>query len=243
MKLLTLVLAWLAIATVGCSSILPTKTDNTNPVPATQAPTSAPTQVPPPTKAPAPTATTTPTATSAPTATTLGDPKSAVLQGLAAQLKTKSFHVTSISLVNGKTTTRTVDYVAPDRYHIKTDTMDVILIGDKLYTNTKGKWALNPAMSGLVKPLLDELRNIPVDITDVHLVGPDVVNGVPTVAIMYASTITVGKAVVKSTSKAWLRVSDGLPVKQEIDSDVGGVKTHISQTIDYDSTLKIDAPA
>lgn len=243
MKLLMLVLAILTIATVGCSSILPTRTDNTNPVAATQAPTSPPAQVPQSTKAPTPTATTAPTATSTPTAAALGDPKSAILNGLAAQLKTKSFHVTSISLVNGKTTTRTVDYVAPDRYHIKTDTMDVILIGDKVYTNTKGKWALNPAMSGLVKPLLDELRNIPVDITDVHLVGPDIVNGVTTVAIMFTSTVKVGTIVVKSTSKAWLRVSDGLPVKQEIDSDVGGVKTHISQTIDYDPTLKIDVPA
>jgi hypothetical protein len=242
MKLLALVLAGLAIAAVGCSSILPSKTDNTNLGAANQAPTTVPTQVPTPTKPPAPTATTAPTATSAPAAASLGDPKSAILKGLAAQLKTKSFHVVAISQVNGKTTTRTVDYVAPDRYHIKTETMDVILIGDKVYVNTKGKWALNPAMSALVKPLLDELRNIPVDITDVHLVGPDIVNGVPTVAIMYASTVTIGNTVVKSASKAWLRVSDGLPVKQEIDSDVGGVKTHISQTIDYDSTLKIDAP-
>ena len=108
--------------------------------------------------------------------------------------------------------------------------------------NTKGKWALNPAMSALVRPLLDEFRNIPTDVTDVHLVGPDDVNGVTTVVIGYTVTTTVAGTVAKSTTEAWLRVSDGLPVKQEIDSDVAGVKSHTSQTIDYDSSLTIDAP-
>ena len=244
MKFRVLLLACLAIAAVGCSAVA-TKTDTSNPVPApTEVPTSAPTQAPQPTKIPAPTATTAPTATSAPAANTLGDPKSAILKGLAAQLKTKSFRISSTSVTNGKTSTHSVEYVGPDRYHIKTDTFEVILIGDKLYTNTKGKWALNATMSALVKPMLDEFRNLPTDITDVHPVGPEVVNGVATVAIQYTATVTVAGTVVKSTTKSWLRVSDGLPVKQEIDSELGagGVKSHISQTIDYDSTIKIDAP-
>jgi hypothetical protein len=241
MKLLTVVLACLTIAAVGCSSIAG-KSDNTNPASATQASTSVPTLAPQPTKPPAPTATTPPTATSTPAPAALGDPKNSILQGLVAQLKTKSFRVNSTSVANGKTTMRTVEYVAPDRYHIKTDTFEAILIGTKLYRNTKGKWALDVAMSSLVKPILDEMRNVPVDVTDVHLFGPDVENGVPTVAIGYSTTVTISTIVVKSVNKTWLRVSDGLPVKQEIDATVSGIATHTSQTIDYDSTIKIDAP-
>ena len=47
----------------------------------------------------------------------------------------------------------------------------------------------------------------------------------------------------KSDAKVWLDSASGAPVKLESSGEAVGVKTKAVQTIEYDSTIKIEAPS
>ena len=45
-----------------------------------------------------------------------------------------------------------------------------------------------------------------------------------------------------STAKLWISTANGLPLKIESDSQVGGVPAHGTETITYDPRITIEAP-
>ncbi len=209
---------------------------------ATAAPTTAPTKN---VVSAAPTAAPTKAAsTSGAMATPIvsGDAKDALLKVFAAQQAAKAYRATATVDSNGKTTHRTVEYVAPDRYHMKTDTAEVIIIGNKAYQNANGKWTENAALAGLFQPVLDEFKKMPVEMTDVKIVGTDDVNGVKAAVYQFNSSAKVGDQTVNSAVKVWANPANNLPVKQEVTGAFSGVKSTTTQTFDYDPNLKIDPP-
>jgi hypothetical protein len=86
--------------------------------------------------------------------------------------------------------------------------------------------------------MLDELEKT----ADVKLVGPDTLDGVPMLVYQYTQTNPMGMKL-KSTSKTWLSVADGLPRKTETEGEFNGAKTKMLMTMsDYNADIKIDAP-
>ena len=47
---------------------------------------------------------------------------------------------------------------------------------------------------------------------------------------------------ISSSAKLWVSVASGLPIKQEVSGEFGGVKSVTVQRIEYDPTIKIEAP-
>ncbi|MFN8472994.1 MAG: hypothetical protein U0822_12470 [Anaerolineae bacterium] len=204
----------------------------------TAAPTAAPTKA-------APTAAPTTAASSSsamPTPIVSGDAKDALVKVFAAQQAAKAYRATQTVDSNGKTSHRTIEYVAPDRYHMKTDTAEVIIIGGKAYQNANGKWTENPAMAGVFQPMLEEFKKLPVEMTDVKIVGTEDVNGVKATVYQFNSSAKVGDQTIKSAIKVWARPSDNLPIKQEVAGDFAGRKSTTTQTFDYDPNIKVDPP-
>lgn len=212
------------------------------PAPKAAVPTAAPTTAPAKT-APTTAPTKAPSAASAmPTPIVSGDAKDALLKVFAAQQAAKAWRATQTVDSSGKTSHRTIEYVAPDRYHMKTDTAEVIIIGNKVYQNANGKWSENAALAGSFQPMLEEFKKLPVEMTDVKTVGTEDVNGIKATVFQYNSSAKVGDQAVNSAVKVWARPSDNLPIKEEVAGEFAGRKSTTTQMFDYDPNIKVEPP-
>lgn len=192
--------------------------------------------------------------TSAGVISTNDKPLDAMLKAVHAQLDAKSYrgHIETTAS-NGTTSKLLVEYAAPDRYHLSTESqtngrqfnIEYIIVGKDTYMKTNnGAWARFPVdMSSMLTSIrnprmMDELTKG----ADVRLVGADTLDGVPTLVYEYTMNNAAGMNI-KSTAKTWVAIADGLPRKTESESDFNGVKTKSVATItDYNSDIKIELP-
>lgn len=183
-------------------------------------------------------------------------PLDAMTRAMRSQLDAKSYraHVTS---TNGDiNSAMVIEYVAPDRYRMTTDAqggaagkgfkMEYVIVGGATHIKTPdGKWIKSPVdASGIVKAfrdpkMLDELTKT----ADVKFIGPDTIDGAPMLVYQYTQNNPMGMKL-KSTSKTWLSVADGLPRKTETEGEFDGKKTKTLVTIsDYNADIKIESPS
>lgn len=143
----------------------------------------------------------------------------------------------------GQTPMRTeMEFVAPDRYRIKTgNVMDVIIIGRTTYMKIGGKWQ---KMDMPPENAIGEMRTAFNKeamkwVSDVKYSGDDTVDGKPAYVYTYH-----GKGpdnVGENDSKIWIAKSNGLPIRVEATYKSGNLR---SMTIDYDydSPVTIEPP-
>jgi outer membrane lipoprotein-sorting protein len=183
-------------------------------------------------------------------------PLDVMLRAVRAQLDAKSYraHVTS-SLADGAPNKMTIEYVAPDRYRMiregqgggagENGKMEFVIVNGAMYMKApNGGWVKSPIdASQMIKAfrdprMLDELAKT----ADVKLVGADTLDGAPMLVYQYTQNNPMGMNL-KSTSKTWLSVADGMPRKTETAGEFDGKKTTTLVTIsDYNSDIKIDSP-
>ncbi len=170
---------------------------------------------------------------------------------MRAQLAQKAFRMTMTSEDGGKTTTMTMEYVAPDSLHSKTEATEFIVVEGATYIKgADGKWQKTPMdMSGMISQALspeivDEMaKNITVE--KLKFVGPDLIDGKPMWVYRYETTMDLAGTKIDSTAKVWLGALDKLPYRQESESDSivnKGGKTKSTIVYEYDSGIKIEAP-
>jgi outer membrane lipoprotein-sorting protein len=184
-------------------------------------------------------------------------PLDVMTKAMRAQLDAKSYraHVTS-TLADTAPNKMVIEYVAPDRYRMVRDgqggsgeengRMEFVVIGDAMYIRKPdGGWARAPVNAGeMIKSfrdpkMLDEL----VKTADVKFVGADTLDGAPMLIYQYTQNNPMGMNL-KSTSKTWLSVADGMPRKTETEGVLDGKKTNTVITIsDYNADIKIESPA
>ena len=213
------------------------------PIPAaTKAPVAA-TAVPP---TAAPTATSAPAVAPAPS----GNAKDAIIAALQATLKAGPYRTKSTIVSDSGTINMTGEMIPPDKLHTTmkaTDfEMENIIIGDKGWIKQGGKWAVSP-MSG--KAALESAfqnltaEQLGITVSDAKAVGTEAVNGEQARVYTYTSTTDVGgSGKIISAVKLWVSVKSGLPIKQEIAGEAGGVKSNTVQTIEYDPTISVVPP-
>lgn len=180
-------------------------------------------------------------ATAVPTST----PKQVVINAINKIRQAGPYRTQSTTTTDGKTTQTTVEVVLPDRYHIVMPNQEMLIVGNKSYQKQNGKWVAFPIdigsiIAGAVGPLTQTAEQ---DISNVQLVGQDTVNGAPATVYQYQEIINSGGSSINSTSKIWIDNASGLPVKQEITGSFGGIESTTVQTIQYDPTIQIEAPA
>lgn len=230
-KLLIAGLVLVALVASACSA-----------APAT--PTTAPTLVP---TRPLPTATTAPTntPTPAPTSTPTAVPTPAnPVQGLLTAFKglggVKSFRAKiSTTGLPGGTQDSDLEMVLPDRFHMTTSKLEMILIGKTMYIKTGTKWqklTQNIDLSAVDAKKLEAELGIS---KDVKLVGTDVIDGTPTFVYQYTTTIK-GPPARTTTSKVWVGMADNLPRKRETEPKAGQKTT--TTYYDYNANITINAP-
>ena len=230
----------------AASTAVPTRPPTTAPAgaqtPAGATPT--PTLVPLPQRTAAPVASPTSAAPSLPAL----DPRDAVIKSQRATLNAGPYRTNNVITATTGSLTMIGEVVPPDRYHIVTETAqgktEIIVVENKTYQKTGDRWVVSPInAAALVRSLMNTMTaEFEKSISNAKLVGPEVLNGVPTLVYTYESSIVLDTSTVTSKVKLWVAVATGLPVRQEIDGEVGAIKSKTVQTIEYDPTIKIEAP-
>jgi hypothetical protein len=167
------------------------------------------------------------------------------------QLKSGPYRSKTTITSNNVATKVTGEIAPPDKMHVISDlggkAMEQIFIGDKAWMKTGGVWTASPIAGGQIFAQLTDsfISDFAGTISDVKLVGPEALDGAPTMVFTFNSDLnksTTMKMDSKTSNKVWIRVSDGLVVKQEIDGVAMGVSSHTVQTVEYDPSIKIEPP-
>ncbi|HWN98017.1 MAG TPA: hypothetical protein VNS63_01975 [Blastocatellia bacterium] len=174
------------------------------------------------------------------------NPVDVLSRAINAQLEAKSFRARMLTSIDGgKESTRMVECVAPDRFHITGDQDEMIMAGGNVYMkNPGGEWTrllFDPTeMMNQIRDSkrLDEIRKS----TDVALVGADTVEGVPTLVYRYSMKDPFGMKFT-SNCKMWVGLTDSLPRKMEVEGEFNKMKTKSVVTYyDYGADVKIEPP-
>ena len=228
-------------------SVAPTATPITAPaatiVPAAPKAPAVATSVP---AAAAPAATSVPAAAPAPS----GSAKEAIIAAMQATLKAGPYRTKSTIVSDSGAVNMTGELIPPDKLHTTmkaTDfEMENIIIGDQGWIKQNGKWAVSP-MSG--KAALQSAflaltaEQLDLTISDAKAIGAEAVNGEQARVYTFTSTTDLGESgKIVSAVKLWVSARSGLPVKQEIVGETGGIKSNTVQMIEYDQNISVVPP-
>ena len=179
------------------------------------------------------------------TATGGADPREDVVQASKKFIALPAFSAKMDGVGQGEIKSQ-VDYVAPDRFHIKylagnASGMEMIIIGNQTYMKTGDKWSKLPASGNSSMPTLRDsfteegLKSL----SDVKYEGEDSVDGKPAAVYSYKNVTPVGNY--PFTSKIWIGKESGLPMKLFVEYANGTLK---NMTVNYDaeSPVTIEAP-
>jgi hypothetical protein len=138
-----------------------------------------------------------------------------------------------------------VDYVAPDRYHVKylggnAAGMEMIMIGSQSYMKTGGKWSKMPGDAKSIPNLRDSFTEEGLrTLTDVKFESGDTIDGKPALVYSYKNVTPVGDY--PFTSKIWIGKDTGLPMKIFVEYSNGMLK-HMTVNYDTETPVTIEAP-
>ncbi len=121
---------------------------------------------------------------------------------------------------------------------------ETIIISDTMWTRAGdgAAWNKSPGGAAMLSMMGEkEIDATTNSITDVKLIGPELLNGVAT----WVYTFTSDRADLGVTSqvKMWIGALNGLVLQQQVEGEAGGVKSKTTQTVTYDPSIKIEAPA
>ena len=137
----------------------------------------------------------------------------------------------------------TVEYIAPDRYHITQggNKMETIIVGKDTYMNTGGTWRKFPVDVGSMIPNLREFyteEGLKMLSNDKY-VSEETLDG--KAALVYTFTNTSTKIKTPFTSKMWISKDTGLPMKAVIDYTGMDLKQMVI-VYDTETPVRIEAP-
>lgn len=150
-----------------------------------------------------------------------------------------------ITTVSGSDTMKSHgEYDTVDRIHFKNDKVEMIVLPEGTWMRTGTDWMKPPVdMSGMVKQFvpksIDDMKAMTKSATDD---GMTTWNGAPAHAYSYAVDTTVMGIHVTSTNRIFVNGA-GQIVHVESDGEAMGRKSHTTQDVKYDDSIRINAPA
>jgi len=156
-----------------------------------------------------------------------------VLDQKAVRVKTSAF--------GEKNFTTEVEYVAPDRFRIKTGPgLERIVIGKDVYMFLGDSWAKLPGFDGQLPDIREAFRKERHKyFSDVRFIGEETINGKPSLAYEYHNKGEGNLG--ENDSKIWIGKDDGLPLKIESRYKSGNLRAVVIE-YEYDPSIKIEVP-
>jgi len=174
----------------------------------------------------------------------LADPKAALMASYEAMAKFGKFRTTSTTVSGAQTIRSSVDVVWPDRFHMRTEQMEMTMVPGHTYMKQGGKWQELPMdMGKMVDGFRAEaMKATFAGTTNVQALGPSTINGKATQGYEYDVSATIMGIASRSHVRMWIEVGTNLPVRQEIDGEAMGQKSRTVQDYEFDAALRVDAP-
>ena len=166
------------------------------------------------------------------TITATADPQADIASMADKFLNKKSFGA-KITGYGDKETRTDLEFVAPDRFRVKTgENLETIVIGKDVYISMNGSFQKLPGAMGDTVPDLRKTfdKEGRKWFSDVKFVGEEMTNGKPALVYAYQNQ-GPGIGVGENESKVWISKQDGLPIKIEATYKSGTTK---SMRIEYD---------
>lgn len=175
------------------------------------------------------------------------DPKAEIIAASKKFVSLNSFTAT-MSTVGDTSMNMTLEYQAPDRYHMKSDPIhgvqiETIMIGSDTYASFGGKWTKMPGSAASQIPAMRQMftEEGMKRLSDVKYEGVDTVNGKPADKYSYEDPGKPESSVAAYTSTIWVNKATGLPIKVEVGYKGGKLKS-ATITYDTDTPVKIEKP-
>ena len=120
---------------------------------------------------------------------------------------------------------------------------ETIIIGRDMYMKAGQNWQKMPGALGKTVPQLREFFDEKglESLRDVNYIGEETVDGERAYIYSYRNEAKKEEAPYPFTSKIWVRASDGLPARIQVDYEGGQLKT-MSIVYDYEKKVNIDPP-
>jgi len=187
------------------------------------------------------------------------DAQASLTKAMQSMLAAKSYRARVESTTSSGTSSKTtIEFVAPDHFHLTRETtipghaatkQETIVAGDETWVKMGDvPWQRFPANLG---DTIKQFRNPDVvdqiaKSIDVKVIGSDVLDGTATTIYQYTLGSTDNKDF-NISAKTWVAAGDGLPRKTESEGDLslGGRQIHTKSIItyyDYGADIKIDKP-
>lgn len=161
-------------------------------------------------------------------------------------------HITSEDVGSGVVTDVMLAIVRPDRYHLVSEGLELIVIDDTTYLKgPDGEWTTVPgtemistvegtlaafAGEAAIQERLDTLSD-----SNVAIEGTETINGVET------RVYTINEGPEESSTfgrvKMWIGVEDGLLYRQEVETELGGLGSQTTMEFEYGDDVTIEPPA
>jgi len=185
----------------------------------------------PPTRRPAP-----------PTLQPAAEPKVMIERAIDAEFAetTERMHMTVSK--NGNLLEMDLDFVAPDRYYMNLQGIELIVIGSQGYAKVDGKWHADPNSGAKLDENLNDIVRDSIQVLDAEFIEQVTYKGEATHVYTFRMTWTDNQGEKISEGKMWLRVADGLPVKSEENLFLGDLRYHLNYQLEYGLDLKIEPP-
>lgn len=177
------------------------------------------------------------------------DGRQVVLAAVTAQLAKRAWRVRQTLSSNEGAYVQTVTHVAPDRYRVyQPGIMEVVAIGDRAWRRSGAQWSEHLEVITATRTVVQNVRQAPrldqalaADVA-FEVLGIDAVDGAPARVVRYrVATEAAGKPV-PTTVSWWIRLSDGLPVRQLVEGHFAGRPTISELKYSYGPAIHIEPP-
>jgi hypothetical protein len=173
-----------------------------------------------------------------------GDAATIVTNAMAAQVSSGPYRATTVVNADGTVTEMVSEVAPPDQMHVVIGggNMELVLLGEALWSKTSDQPWVQMGSPEMMQGIFDTIEG-QVDnatITNVQYGGSEPVMGEAT--DVYSFTSALADGTFSSDVKLWISTASGLPVRMESTSVAAGVTTTVVQTIEYDSSITIEAP-
>jgi hypothetical protein len=182
-----------------------------------------------------------------------GDSRETIVSALRTGLDIDRMrmHITSEAIGTGQVTDVMLAFVRPDRYHLVSEGLEVIVVEDTTYLKgPDDKWTTVPGTEMLstvegslaafageaaIEERLDSLSR-----SDVIYEGRETINGVETQ--VYSFNEGLDTSSIFGRVKMWIGIEDGLLYRQEVESEISGIGSQATMEFEYGDAVTVEPP-
>jgi hypothetical protein len=181
------------------------------------------------------------------------DSREAIVSALRTGLEIDRMrmHIISEDVGSGQVTDITLAIVRPDRYHLVSEDLELIVVEDTTYLKgPNGGWTTVPgtemiatvegtlaafAGEAAIQERLDTLSE-----SDVIIEGTETINGVETQ--IYSVNEGLEESSIFGRVKMWIGIEDGRLYRQEVESELSGVGNRATMEFEYGDAVTVEPP-